>query len=408
MRNKTKQIQEAIERLEKWFDKNGLYGWDPYDIQDSNPFRVIEKYLPNIVGKVFIRLLSELAFVFPLSCRKILGVNKSVNNKGLGLMLASYASYYEYSSNPKHLDQAIHIADYLEENANNEYTGMSWGYPFDWLSPLMIPAGMPSSVVTSIVGDGFYRLYLATQNKKYLDICEKICVFFMENLTITHGSDDSSSICYSYTPLDDYQVHNANLFVGEFLIRVGKIKNRKALIDQGVRCANFAFEEQTEEGFIPYWGLSQTEKYSHGRLHTDHYHCGFEIRSLHSIWLNTGISRFHDSFNKYLKWYRNNMFSEDGIPKYNAENIYPYNIHTCSEAILCLSKVAKDSDDKGFVVEMASTIVNEMEYSPGKYTHLIKNRFNLLKVRSNIPLLRWGQAWMFLALIDLQSLLDEE
>lgn len=407
MRNKTKQIQEAIERLEKWFDKNGLYGWDPYDIQDSKLFRVIEKYLPNILGKIFIRLLSELAFIFPLICRRIFGVNKSINNKGLGLMLASYASRYQNSNNPKYLTQAIHIANHLEANSSNEYSGMSWGYPFDWLSPIMIPAGVPSSVVTSIVGDGFYRLYLVTKSQKYLDICEKICVFFMENLTITHGSDDSSSICYSYTPLDDYQVHNANLFVGEFLIRVGKITDQQKLIDQGVRCANFALEEQTQEGFIPYWGLSQTEKYSHGRLHTDHYHCGFEIRSLHSIWLNTDISAFHDAFKKYLKWYQDNMYSMDGIPKYNADSIYPYNIHTCAEAILCLSKVAKDGSDREFLVKMTNNIINEMEYSPGQYTHLIKNSFNCLKVRSNIPLLRWGQAWMFLALADLLSLLDE-
>ena len=186
MRNEIETIHEALNRLESWFDNNGLYGWDPYDIQDSKVFRAIEKYLPNILGKICIRLLSELAFLFPLASRRILAVNKSVNNKGLGLMLASYASRYQSSKNPRYLTQAIHIANHLEANSSAEYSGMSWGYPFDWLSPIMIPAGVPSSVVTSIVGDGFFRLYLVTRNQKYLDICESICAFFVENLTITH------------------------------------------------------------------------------------------------------------------------------------------------------------------------------------------------------------------------------
>ena len=397
------EIVDAISRLEDWFDDNGLYGWDPYDVQDSRIFRFIENFFPRLLSRIFIRLLSEFNYIFPINFRRIAGIKPSINNKGLGLLLSSYSSLYKFSKDEKHLNKAVSIANDLLKNSNKSYSGYSWGYPFDWVSPILIPAGMPSSVVSSIVGDGFYRLYQITKNKKYLDVCEKICNFFLENLETTYTSSDKTIVCYSYTPIDDYQVHNANLFVAEFLIKIGNHTDNKHFIDQGIRSANFALMEQTKEGFLPYWDLEQTDRYSNGKIHTDHYHCGFEIRTLYSIWKNTNIAEFKIAHDRYFSWYKKNMFTENLLPKYTSKSLYPINIHTSAEAILCNTVMAKNDEDIKFTLNLAIKIVQDMEYAPGKYTHLIKKILGI-KVKSNIPLLRWGQAWMFLALIDLNNL----
>ena len=396
-------ILNAIYRLEDWFESNGLQGWDPYDVQDSRIFRFIEKSFPNLPSRILIRILSEFNHVFPLTFRKFFGVKQSINNKGLGLLLSSYSSLYKFSNDTKHLNKALSIANHLLKNSNKSYSGYSWGYPFNWVSPILIPTGMPSSVVTSIVGDGFYRLYQITNDRKYLEVCEKICIFFMENLKITYISPDKNIICYSYTPIDDYQVHNANLFVAEFLIKIGNHTGNTNFISQGIKCANFALKEQTKEGFLPYWGLQQTDKYSNGIIHTDHYHCGFEIRTLYSIWKNTNIIEFKKAYKNYFKWYKGNMFTQNGLPKYTSSSLYPINIHTSAEAILCNTLLAENKDEINLTMDLAIKIIKDMEYESGKYTHLIKKNIFGFKVKSNIPLLRWGQAWIFLALVDLNN-----
>jgi hypothetical protein len=402
------QIKNSISRLIDWFDGNGHEGWDPYDVQDSKLFRIVEKRFPNIIGKILIRLFSEFAHIFPISFRKIAGVEKAINNKGLGLMLAAYSSYYACTKNPKFLEKAIALAKTLKRNSSVGYTGISWGYPFDWLSPILIPAGVPSSVVTSIVGDGFYRLFKATGDREHLKICEDVCLFFLENLHITFQSSDQMIRCYSYTPLDDYQVHNANLFIAEFLIRIGNETKNESFVAIGLSCARFALSEQQKEGYLPYWGLSQTDKYSGGRLHTDHYHCGFEIRSLKAIWEHTNIDAFKKSYCSYYAWYKESLFDENAFPKYTTHNLYPLNIHTCAEAILCNTKLANSDQDINFVLGVALDVVEKMEYSPGEYTHVIREVLPRVKIKSNIPLLRWGQAWMLLALVELYRQLEDD
>lgn len=401
MNKEASKIFEAIKRLEYWFEQNGFSGWDPYDVQDSKIFRFIEQNFSNTIRRVLIRLLSEFNHIFPITFRKIAGVEKAINNKGLGLMLSAYSTLYQVSKNSMHLNNAISVASYLEQNSNKDYTGMSWGYPFDWLSPILIPAEVPSSVVTSIVGDGFYRLYQATNDKKYLNICQEICKFFINDLSLTYQDAEKSAICFSYTPLDDYQVHNANLFVAEFLIRIGMEIENKSFVDKGILSAHFALKEQQKEGYLPYWGLSQTTKYSRGKIHTDHYHCGFEIRSLHSIWLLTKNNAFNIAYQSYYQWYKKNMFCADGLPKYTTKSFYPLDIHTCAEAILCNTHLAKDKDDLRFVVNVATDVLNRMEFGAGEFTHVVREIVPFVKIHSKIPMLRWGQAWMFLALVDL-------
>ena len=395
------QIKFALERLELWLEQNGFWGWDPYDVEDSRIYRFIEHRFPTLIRKILIRLLSEFNHIFPITFRKIMGVKKAVNNKALGLMLSGYSKLYETTKNTKYLKQAINIANYLEQNSNADYAGMSWGYPFDWKSPILIPAEVPSSVVTSVVGDGFYQLYKVTGDKKYLNICKKVCEFFMQDLTLTYQDNSKSCICFSYTPLDDYQVHNANLFVAEFLIRIGTEINNKIFIDTGIASAKFALTEQQEEGYLPYWGLSQTKKYSRGKIHTDHYHCGFEIRSLHAISVGSNISEFKIAYEKYFAWYRQNMFEVDNSPKFMADRLYPINIHTSAEAILCCTRLAQTEQELLTARCIALDVISLMEFKPGEYVHVIREVAPFVKIKSKIPMLRWGQAWMFLALAEL-------
>ncbi len=390
-------LDKKITDLSSWIDKNSFIGWDPYDVKGSNIYLKVQKIKFGILGKVIRKVFNTFIEYFPNLSRKIFNIKPLENAKGIGLILAAYSNLYLKTKDETYLHKALKYETWLINNRERKYSGYNWGYPFDWQSNIFIPKGTPSSVVTYTVGNGFYLLYLATNDEKYLNICKEICDFFVNDLNVTF--EDENSICHSYTPIDDYQVHNANLFVGEFLVKVGKLIDNQEWIDRGIKCAFFAIKEQQEEGFLPYWGLSQTEKYSGGKIRTDHYHSGFEIRMLYSIWEMTHIEKIKNSWEKYFHWYLHNMFTKEGIPKLTPASYYPVNIHSIAESILCLSSINTYKNDLNERIEkIIKWAEKEMEYKNGTYAYMIKYIPVFGEYKIKIPMLRWGQAWMFYAL----------
>ena len=83
------------------------------------------------------------------------------------------------------------------------------------------------------------------------------------------------------------------------------------MINDGINSGNFALKEQFDDGFLPYWGLSQTDLYSNGKIHVDHYHSGFEIRLLISIYNEINDKIWKNAYIKYYNWYSKNLFSNN-------------------------------------------------------------------------------------------------
>ena len=388
-------VWDAFVRLDQWFENNGWSGWDPFDIKANRLYRSLTSDQATRVVR-FLTLNGEI--YFPLLLRRLFGVRPAINAKAVGLIAAAYANLFQATSIEVYLRKAQTCGDWLLQNPSHGYSGLGWGYPFDWQSRILIPRGTPSSVVSSIVGDGLWLLYQCTGQDQYLDACRRICEFFLSHLSRTFQSSDA--ICFSYTPIDDFQVHNANLFVAEFLIRVGKEFNSDQWINEGIMAANFALKEQTSDGSLCYWGRSQQAKYSRGQCWIDHFHSGFEIRMLYRIWKHTGIEAFKQAYQAYYDFYRKNLYLDEVIPKYTPDTFLPIDIHSCAEAILCNATLLPDHPEAlGLIRNAFRWIVQTMEYKPGCYAYMVtKTRFG--QKRIEIPFIRWGQAWMLRALSE--------
>ncbi len=392
-----KNAVEAINRLDRWIDKSGYCGWDPYDIKSKRLFIRPNNLLARPHRLVARKILDCCHDFCPIAARRICGVVPETNAKTIGLLMSAYVDIFSSTRDQHYLSRAIDLVPWLLENRNEEYSGCSWGYPFDWQSVRFIPRGTPSSVVTAVIGDGLHSLYTVTRDRQYLDFCTAICEFFLENLSKTVSTEDH--LCFSYTPIDDYRIHNSNLFVGEFLVRIGKEIDDSTYIDTGIKCGNFALSEQFDDGYLPYWSRSQTESHSGGKIHVDHYHSGFEIRSLHSLWKMSGLKEYQNAYRRYYDWYQKNMFTEHGLVKFSPDSYYPVNIHSVAEAILCQSILLDDHPGRlPYIDNLLSWTIENLEYSPGEFTYLIKRKPLLGEVNLRIPMMRWGQAWMFRAL----------
>jgi rhamnogalacturonyl hydrolase YesR len=390
-------LWKSISSLSQWLDQNGFGGYDPYDIKGTPLFLRLQQESSSRrpVLKGVRRLLFALETFFPKIMRRIFGVKKQTNAKAMGLFAKGYLNLYQATGEKIFQEKAISCLQWLMEHPSPGYDGLCWGYPFDWQSKVFIPRGTPSAVVSSAVGDGFWKAYRLFDDPKYLDACQQICRFFINHLNV--DEIDNDSLCFSYTPLDDFHVHNANLFVAEFLLRVGKQVNNDDYMRLGLNAANYALSEQNDDGSIFYWGRIQ-DHYS--PRHLDHYHSGFEVRSLYSIWKITGEDKFYRAFKKYYDFYLSNFFENKTIPKLTPEYKYPINIHSCAEAILCNSILVNEFPEcEEYLKNVLIWTIENMQDKQGWFYYMIRN-FNGIEWKAKIPYIRWGQAWMLRGLSE--------
>ena len=373
------KIRQSIDLLDSWVERNGWAGYDPYDIKGMKLFLVLQR---NRYTKIF----GSSLFLnrFPMFFRKIFRVRKDVNAKAMALFARGYLNLYRKLKDKKYLNKAVFCLNWLMENRSRGYSGFCWGYPFNWQSRIFIPKNTPSGVVTSIAAHAFLDAYEILGDKKYLNIAKSCCNFILNDLNI--DIIDTNRICFSYTPLDDFHVHNANLWSASVLLRTYTYIKNKKYKKMGIKAINFTVSYQNVDGSWYYW--APPDKLVYG---IDNYHTGFVLECL-----NIGRRVLGDEFKyekelmKGLEFYVTNLFLDDGTPKIQHNSIYPIDIHSCAQAIITFCELA---DFKPKYLSMAEkvakwTIKNMQDKKGYFYYRIYKNRVD------RMPYIRWGQAWM--------------
>lgn len=392
-------VKNAVDRLDRWVRSNGWEGYDPHDIRGTRPFLILLQPLRNIPLKIARRaVLTPLLFLertFPRAARSLFGVKRTINAKGMGLFAKAYLQLYASQGNEKYRESALECLDWLEANPAPGYNEPCWGYPFMWQSGVLTPPNTPASVVTAAVGDAFWTAYKVLGDERYLEICRGISRAFLEYLNRDEMPD--GTLCFSYTPIDDFHVHNANLLVAEFISRVGAESNEPEWIDLAIRAGGYALKEQNEDGSLFYWGKIQ----DHMGRGIDHYHSGFEIRCLYGLARNTGRTEFHTAASRYYDFYRDRLVERGAdfvMPRMTPASVYPVNIHSCSEAILVASTLYDEFPEARADLEpMTKWAIENMQSADGSFAYS-RTRALGREVVHSFPYLRWGQGWMMLAL----------
>lgn len=335
-KNIDSSVKESLEgsllRLHNWLQINGWAGYDPYDVEHwrlSLPsFLNKKKYIKALAG-----LPVRLEKHYPLQIRKLLRIKKQIYPKAMGLFIESYVVMYKYFGDPEYLTLAKECAFWLINNVSNGYKGHGWGLPIDWQSRIFIPHGTPCGIVSVICGEGLWRLYKCTNNAKYLECCRQVCEGLIRNLNIDKVG--KNAICFSFTPIDHFHVHNPNLLIAAFLVKLGQHLECQEYIDYGLKAANYALLEQRQDGSLTYWGRDQD---SNGAL--DHYHSGFEIRAFHSLWKLTSEEKYQKAAIRFFDYYKDHFIGKEGAPWRNPDNPNLIDIHGCAEALICNAQLS--------------------------------------------------------------------
>jgi hypothetical protein len=330
----------------------------------------------------------------------------------MGLFAAGFLQLESAESKPRltHQEPAyIPCFQWLDENKVERFGGCGWGYPFDWRSRILIPRNTPTVVNSAIIGDAYWLKYKYHHDKNALSQCENICLFILKGLNRS-GYKNGGAFCFSYTPLDKFQVHNANLFGAEYLIRIGVETGRNNCVETGLDAANLSISEIREAGTLNYWSNEQA-----AGIQQDTYHSGFEIRCLNSIPCLTSKTKIRDASDKYFQAWLKDFFTKDGAPCFSRGQADVIEVHSCAEGVLCALKMfeSKIWTRESFLAHIEGVLSAcaklWVQKAQGKgYFASKRHRSFGFEVKVNIPYIRWGQAWMFNALSGIIAAVQSE
>jgi hypothetical protein len=390
---KVADVHHLFRRLDGWVGRQHWLGYDPYDLRGHPVFVRLLRLKSQLFRKATERILAVTERA-PVLSRRVFGIQKTINAKAMGLLTAAFVNYARVKGESGYVDKAMRCADWLLQNFSPGYHGLCWGYPFDWQSTGFLPRGTPSSVVTATVGDGLWRLAEATSNLRLREACVSICEFFLKDLN--RDEIDEQTLCFSYTPEDYGHVHNANLFVAEFLARVGARMQITEYVDTAVRAGNYALKEQRSDGSLSYFGLVDDR---HNAGHRDCYHSGFETRAFWGLWKATGDDRFRQAGLRCLEFFYCAYIRDDGAVWILPYTQYPVDIHGCAEALLCPATLREAAPSRfdGAWPKVLRWVVANMQNPDGSFAYRKYANGRICR----IAYFRWGQAWMLRALSEI-------
>ncbi len=403
-----KQVELALEKLDAWIEGEKFQGWDPHDALNSTLLRRLTLG-SRVLGILWLQLLKRSPFNF----RPLLGVAKDYNPKAMGLFLATYAQKYLSTHQRTHLERVRFFSDWLIQQATPGYAGHCWGYNFDWPNRgFFAPAGTPTIVNTAYIALSFLSAEpalkclvnlagTATQDKAWserkvvglldveaLSVARGACEFILRDLNVLRLSADES--CFSYTPIDRRFVHNANLMGAWLLSAVYARTGEDDLATSAKAAARFTVVRQNADGSWPY-GISKADQW------VDNFHTGFVLIALKRIAKHLQTVEFDSMISKGYQFWKERMFFANSVPKYYPDRIYPIDIHCVAQAILTFLEFA-DIDPGALkqADEVCQWSIENLQDSEGFFHYQIRRGY-----RVRIPYMRWGQAWMQLALTRL-------
>ncbi len=312
------------------------------------------------------------------------------NPKGIGLVLSGLARRAA-SRGVAETQIGGPLVAWLSKARSRESAG--WGYPFAWQSrAFFAPRGTPNAVCSAFVVAGLLDWSEATGDVDASRLAEGTFPFWVAELRRTGAR---SGICFSYTPLDTSCIHNVNLMVAATLLRLAQRTDEREGTDLARAAAQFTIAAQRPDGSWPY-GEGSRQQWIDG------FHTGFNLGALGVLAAGLKDDAVRAARRAGYEYFRSHLLDARGRPLYYADHAYPVDIHAVAQAILTvLGCLDLDPEALARAEVIASKARQLLRLEEGVYAYQ-RRRF----YRNRIVYARWGQAWMFRALAELEWALD--
>jgi len=266
------------------------------------------------------------------------------------------------------------------------YSGACWGYNFDWQARrlFLFPKNTPTVVATSFCATALFDAYEITKNKEYLNTALSSAEFVMNDLSRTPHFD---GFLFSYSPLDgNNTVYNASLMGAKLLSKTYKYTKSASHFKAAKQAVIAACRGQQEDGSWVY-GLLPVQNWK------DSFHTGYNLDALQTYQECTGDTSFNKNIDKGFKFYLENFFEADGIPKYYHNKTYPIDIHCPAQLFVTLSKLNTFQQHEELAEKVMVWTIKNMQAPKGYFYYQLKKG-----ISSKISYMRWSNAFMFNAM----------
>jgi hypothetical protein len=331
-----------------------------------------------------------------------------------------FAFLYEVTGDFRQLEKAVHFLTELKKSRCRQFKEYCWGYPFDWVWLRgTIQRQTPLITSTPYAYEAFLQVYEIFQRMDFADerfgqrpgssqhstlisqpsilergnewklILESIGRHAAIDIKDFRTSDRASSC--SYTPFAGDGVVNAAAYRAFLLTSASKVLSNEDYWKIAERNLNFVLENQNPDGswFYAVDGV---------RDFIDHYHTCFVMKALAKIHALTGHVACIEALSKGIKYYLENLFDEDGLPKPFSKaprlTVYKRELYDCAECInLCLLLRDRFPQSEATLEMVVGGILKDWIKPDGSFR---SRRLHL--GWDNVPMHRWGQAQMFRSL----------
>jgi hypothetical protein len=301
-----------------------------------------------------------------------------------------FAFLYEATGNFSGLQKAVHFLTELRKSRCQDFKEYCWGYPFDWVTRNgIIKKQTPLITTTPYAYEAFLKVFELNPRDEWKLILESIARHAAVDIKDFRTSEKASSC--SYTPFDKGGVINAAAYRAFLLTSASKVLSKEDHWKIAERNLNFVLENQNPDGswFYAVDGV---------RDFIDHYHTCFVMKSLAKIHALTGHPACLEALSKGAKYYLDNLFSEDGLPKPFSKaprlTVYKRELYDCAECInLCLLLQDRFPQLETTLQTVVKGILKDWIKPDGSF-HSRRLHFGW----DNVPMHRWGQSQMFRSL----------
>jgi hypothetical protein len=387
----TRDLEKALQQTHEWLTSRDYSGYEPYDLLNS----------PYLSAAIFRRpplsfaLLQFGRRVAGLRLRKLLRIPPSKNPKALGLVLAALCdltrSGDDYWQGAEYLKATLRR---LRSPNEQEYC---WGYDWDYMSlrGTRLPAFSPNCIASYFCGEALLDMAEVFSDHEAAEMAESVGCFLINRLN--RSVDTTEHLCFSYTPADQTVIYNSSALAGAYLARLASRQANLGYLSLARRAMNFVRSEQLSDGGW-YYGSLRKQRWIDG------FHTSYVLCALDEYRRYTGNRSFNECIRRGHAYYTETFLEPDGAPKYFHNQLYPIDIHSCSQAILHYCTFAdRDPLALNKALDMFRWTRQNMMSENGAYYF---QRHRLWINRAEYT--RWGQAWMFRALARLHLALIGE
>ncbi|WP_416841647.1 antibiotic ABC transporter permease [Haloferax sp. DFSO52] len=365
--------------------KRDYTGWDYGDGMSSRLLQALpfENKWVNLV-------VQELVKRPPINVRPLFLVEQRRNYKGTALFTIANLNYHHYLdargevSTVDYLSEARQLADWLVDNRSIGYHGFCGGHKHEiqHLEKKGVPND-PDVVSTSYAVKAL--LEASPYDPIYAPIARTASDFAVEDLNYREV-DGGAKINYHMNHPDTYYTLNSGALGARLFVDLYAHFGDEADLERATAILDFIAAHQADIG-----GWTYRVPASSSHLSMDNHHNGFVLDGFLRYRTVTGSSRFDETIERGLEFYRTTLFDADGAPNWDESKSYPRDIHAAATAIAVFS-AADDLETAGRILRWTL----ENLYAGNGRFYYRKHRFFTVRT----TLMRWAQAWMAYAMSE--------